>query len=332
MRYYGEDQMDILMRKLSDYLNETLGVTLNCGPWDKQILPLYLQENFDYYKGKMYISDLLEKEVLFCVYLNSQTPATVEKMLRNVSPSPDVYPVLVQDDLPGYVRRRLVQKKVPFVAPGRQLYLPFVAIDFRERNANPKKGRNHFSALTQYVFLSMLMSPHIELTQSNLAMEFNCSISTASRVFGELMSFSSVAVKRNWIGEKLLVLNDRRGLWEEAQPFLMNPVRKKYYAKLPQNVELEEYVPAGESALAKISMLAEPRVPVFAYYRAKNEHGFSEEVLYPDEPGTVQIEAWRHPVPMLGDRINPLALILSLKNCKDDRVLIALDKVEASIW
>ena len=74
-------------------------------------------------------------------------------------------------------------------------------------------------------------------------------------------------------------------------------------------------------------MLGEPRVPVYAYYAPSKTKDFFDKATYPGAPGVIELELWRHHVPLMDGKINPLALYLSLKDNKDERVQNELAKV-----
>ena len=335
---YKEDSLQYLIEQLSTYLCDTLGVRVFPHEWENDNIPLYLQENFKYYITPIYeATEVLNKKILFCIFTESQTPIAIEKFLRNVTSAPDVFPVLVQKNISSYVRRRLVEKRVPFIVPGSQLYLPFVAVDFRERIAK-EKSKSHFSAFGQYVLLrAMLEHNKHEWTQLEIADRFSCSRMTASRVFQEFIQFGVAEyLERDYRGERGLLLRDRHYIWTQAQPYLKSPVRKKIYIRGVQFQDKTNYnmlVLAGESALAEISMLVPPKIPVYAIKMELAKLAFTT-VPYPDEPGTIELELWRHPVPLTENGlIHPLALYLSLKDSRDERVQSELTKVvNELIW
>lgn len=327
---YTREKLETLIEKLSNYLYETLGVQTSPEPWGKKNIPLYLQEEFEYYVTLKYeLDEIFDKRILFCIYMGDQTPSSIEKFLRNVTSSSDLFPVLVQKNISTYLRRRLIEKRVPFVIPGSQLYLPFISIDFRERVSKERK-KIKFSAFGQYVFFGFLQERNKrEWTQFEISERFSCSRMTASRVFQEFIQFGIGDLEeRSYWGEKSLVLKDLKYSWNKAQSYFKNPIRKKVFVRNFQFQDKESIaVLAGESALSEISMLAPPRTSVYAIKMENYKSMFVVEG-YRDEPGIIELELWRHSIPLTEDgKIHPLALYLSLKDKADERLQIELEKV-----
>ena len=97
---------------------------------------------------------------------------------------------------------------------------------------------------------------------------------------------------------------------------------------------------AGESALARVSMLNEPRVPVWALQsKTWQSHKDAcprslQEIPYA-EVGSAEIELWRYPVLMPGqnESVDPLSLYLSLRDRTDERLQDAISKLlEKTLW
>jgi hypothetical protein len=58
------------------------------------------------------------------------------------------------------VRNGLVRNGVPFIVPRRQMFLPFLAVDLRERGARrPRPRRDVLSGAAQALVLSLRDSP-----------------------------------------------------------------------------------------------------------------------------------------------------------------------------
>jgi len=91
-------------------------------------------------------------------------------------------------------------------------------------------------------------------------------------------------------------------------------------------------VVAGESALAKYTLMSEPRYPVYAI--AANEwKGIQktlqlDELTYP-EPGCFALQTWRYSPDLLAEDhcVDRLSLFLSLRQESDPRIRIASDEL-----
>ena len=91
---------------------------------------------------------------------------------------------------------------------------------------------------------------------------------------------------------------------------------------------------AGLSALARLSMLAEPRLPVFAMSRAAWQASKASLVELPEAmPGACELQLWNYTPTMQleGDTVDPLSLMLSLQGITDERVQSALDALSEKL-
>src|SRR5690606_32156640 len=89
-------------------------------------------------------------------------PAAFEKQvarLRKAAMRSDDY-CLVAAEIPAYVRKRLIERRIPFVVPGRELFLPMLGQAARARQRQkPLAPVERFTPATQAVFLLALVEP-----------------------------------------------------------------------------------------------------------------------------------------------------------------------------
>ena len=231
----------------------------------------------------------------------------------------------------SYNRKRLIEQKISFVVPGKQMYLPIHGVDLRKHIKSIRSTRKKFSPSTQVLLLSVLYEwPENGITPSQLAERLGYSSMTLTRAFDEIEAWGLGDVRMEWRERVLLFEGDRKTLWERALEQLHTPVRKRVKALAPQTVQ--SLIIAGESALAHYSMLAEPPHPVYAvtpnvWKTMRLNDDITELTIH--EPGSVEIEIWKYtPGLFARDGIaDPLSLFLSLKDTKDERDEIALDEL-----
>ena len=111
---------------------------------------------------------------------------------------------------------------------------------------------------------------------------------------------------------------------------MQNPVRKVRWV-LDRHDDLPA-VMAGESALAKYTLMSEPQYPVYAM-AASDWKGIRKtlqlkELTYP-EPGCIALQTWRYGPDLLaeGHYVDRLSLFLSLRQESDPRIKIAADEL-----
>ncbi len=312
--------------QLEQYVRETLGISVTVQPWEKSTgLPQYLREHYRFYK-----MDVLGTEcvVMAATGEKEQAPGVIGKHLDQVRSRGEFEAVYARHAVISYNRKRLIDQKIPFIVPGNQLYLPILGIDLREHLKRSREKKPVFSPATQALILHVLWRKATgTITPSEIAHHLGYSPMSMTRAFDELETadigeHSVVGKKRH-----LLFSETGRPLWEKALPYLNTPVKRRLY--VASSLEINGNL-AGQSALARYTMLAEPKVPVFAFsadeWRLRMQSKKIAELVLP-EAGAFEIELWKYSPARFahGGKVDRLSLYLSLKDDIDERVQSALD-------
>lgn len=321
--------MGDLKQQFIEYLSKASGQPV---AWEMRVplkLPQYLAQRyslFDIFVGRnWYLGIFLKDKADF-------RPATFEKHLRQIMSQTvnlDGY-CLIADDLPAYIRARLVERQVNFVVPNLQMFWPELGLAMQARK--PKAGLPQVdvvSPATQAVLIGLLTSKVIKPTSAKiLAEKLGYTTMTMSRALDEIESSEIAKVERKG-RERLLFPGSVKSLWSKALPFMRNPVRETVHIEetlLPLNMR----VAAGETALATQSMLAPPREPVYALGRDnwKQIADVVEQIPVADE-GTSRVQLWRYDPALFSTagRVDPFSLYLCLKDEMDERVQSALEEL-----
>jgi DNA-binding MarR family transcriptional regulator len=233
---------------------------------------------------------------------------------------------LVLPRIPTHVRNRLVQRGVPFIVPGRQMFLPFLAIDLRERDHRPFRGqREALTAAAQAVLLGHLLGKSMQdRPLGELAVMLGYSPMTLSKVADELEAKGLCEVVREGKTRRLGFLDAGRTLWERALPILANPVRARQWVRRWEPGRAGK-VAAGLTALERYGSIADDRIPTFALWRNDVRTGLERgDIVACDVPddAAAAIECWTYDPARLadGDCVDRLSLYLSLRNAPDERV------------
>lgn len=326
-----------LPRKFEKYLSENLGIALQLKPWEQEKeLPSFLRDLYRLYECELLSSPLL---VLAPRDEEETTPATIRKHINQLQKKWKHEVLYLSHTISTYNRKRLIEQKIAFVVPGNQMYLPSLGIDLREyiRNLRTTFKKKKFSPSTQVVLLAMLYDwPTDGVTPSQLAERLGYTSMTMTRAFDEIEAASLADVSMERRERVLRFEGNKKNVWEKALNQLRSPVGKRH---IVQGItSYDSFFYAGESALARFSMLAAPPYPVVA---VSNERWKSMiltsaiTVLPMFEPGAIEIEVWTYPPEWFagGGRVDPLSLYLSLVDTKDERVEMALDAlVEKFPW
>lgn len=321
--------MHKLIDELKQYLQETLGVSVAPRPWEKsKALPQYLRDRYRFFD-----LDFLGTE---CVIMadteeGEQTPAVIGKHMEQVRTRHTVQPIYVRNRVTSYNRKRLIEQTIPFIVPGNQMYLPMLGIDLREHLTRLREKRALFGPSTQALILYVLSHNTVAtITPGEIAHSLGYSAMAMTRAFDELETagIGEIAVRG-----KLRQLNFAemgKPLWENVLPYLNTPVGKRIYVAPTMNTK--DILLAGQSAIARYTMLVEPSIPVFAL-QAK---GWKERVqrewileLPFSEMDAFEIELWKYDPNLLaqGGNVDRLSLFLSLKDSADERIQSALDEL-----
>jgi DNA-binding MarR family transcriptional regulator len=313
--------------ELGRYLEEVTGKppALRELPQGKERgVPLFLRSTY-----RPYSAHLFGRRFAFAVEQGDPggaTPLTRAKHVELLRTALGTDVALVLHGVPTHDRNRLVRRGVPFVVPGRQMYLPFLAMDLRERDHRLSRvDRKAVSAAAQAVVLRRLLGRPVEdLTLAELAEATGYSAMTMTNVGDELERLGLCAVARE--GRTRRIVFDTQGaeLWERARPLLRDPVRTTRWAR-KWSTRTKRRIVAGLSALARYTSIAEDGVLVFALwhkdYRAQVDRGEIVGCEGPDE-AEVAIECWTYDPARLadGDRVDRLSLYLALRTTSDERV------------
>jgi phosphoribosylformylglycinamidine (FGAM) synthase PurS component len=329
------------------YIKEVLGKELQLHHVTKQRLlqlPLYITETYQFLEGELYHKKLLfatpkDLESLRILQTEKQF-LKVRKIFGSV--------VLLMPQITAYNRKRLIEKGINFVVPGKQLYLPDLLIDLRENDLTERVNRKPTTLLPSAQFLVIY---HIIHRNEKWQMEDHPFKGIAEKTGYTAMAITKAIenLKEEEIvdvrGEKEKFIHfrlERPELWHDLvkRKLLVNPILKKvYFAEKPEKSFL---LLAGTSALPEYSDVNPSRQLVYAidktsYYGLLGENKLKE---INDQEGRFGLEVWKYnpnklAAELLNDTavVDPLSLYLSLQDNPDERIEMALDQIiNKFIW
>jgi DNA-binding transcriptional ArsR family regulator len=317
---------------IQQYLHDSLGFTAKIRPWPGAAkLPYFLQEAFDTRE-----LTLLGHPILLANHRAgrneglAQLKAQLNK-LRSIASLPVIY---VTDALASYERKRLVEQQVPFLVPGNQLYLPDLGIDLREYFRQTQQApATALSPATQALLIAALLHKpwRAEWKPAEIVANLGYTPMTLSRAVRELTATGIVKLERRGRDRHLNTDRKPQEVWEQAKPLLRSPVKRTVWVRPPAEWMPPKIRIAGLSALAQLSLLAEPPIPVYAvsvvHWKAAMKAGI-EELKEPRE-GCCEWQLWNYSPELLANirTVDPLSLTLSLQHETDERVQLALDEL-----
>jgi len=317
---------------IQQYLHDSLGLTARIRPWSGAAkLPYFLQDAFDTRE-----LTLLGHPILMANHRRGRNEglAEVRAQLKKLKAMANLPVIYVTDALASYERKRLVEQQVPFLVPGNQLYLPDLGIDLREYFRQTRQAPSTaLSPATQALLIAALLHKpwQAEWKPAEIVANLGYTPMTLSRAVRELTATGIVKLEHRGRDRHLNTDRSPQEVWEQARPLLRSPVKRRVWVRpttkwMPPRIRI-----AGMSALAQLSLLAEPAVPVYAVsplqWKAATKAGVEE--LMESREGCCEWQLWNYTPELLANRqtVDPLSLTLSLQHETDERVQLALDEL-----
>ena len=256
------------------------------------------------------------------LYSRDASSLTPDQVLTHVHILADIYslPMLfVFKEASREFCISLIRKRLPFIVPSRQCYIPDGLISINEKAFNKKKNRKItiLSPVSQVIFLFYLL--HREFPASVPFQQFINGLPSLSKVYvtraaQELDSIGLATITNSGHLKFLRFDAPRRELWEQAQPYLRSPVLRRVRI---ENT-LADLPLAGISALAEYSNLNDDPEQTTALY----SRDFDKSIPTFEYSGH-HLELWRYNPRMLcgeDSAVDKLSLYLSLKEDESPRV------------
>lgn len=330
--------MGIVLSKITDaalrYIHDVLGFPVPVArPWaDESQLPYFLRDEFLF--G---VVELLGQTVLLAIKRpgSKQSLGDVKTWTNKIREVSGLAVLYVTDAMASYERRRLIEQKVSFLVPGNQLYLPDLGLDLREyfrKRASPSEAALSPSAQALLIKVLLHKPWQPDWQTSKLAAAAGYTSMTLSRAVKELTALGLAEAFRVGRSQWIRFVDSPEQVWERARPALRTPVKRTVW--VPQNgvAAPKPGRIAGESALARYSLMSEPKCPVYALtvaeWKAQSDAGVKE--LPEPDARAQEWQLWSYSPAMGPDAttVDPLSLMLSFQEHPDDRIQIALDELK----
>lgn len=321
-----------LIQQAVDYLFENLELKMKAMPWKgKDKTPFYLKNTYDFFEvGLMGLSYLF----VACKFNEELPPGKVLKHWQQLQKIWGGSIVYVHHMMSSHNRKRFIQQRISFLVPGKQMYLPELAIDLREHFQQPSSVSQCFGRATQALVIYFLMiAKKGNYLPSQLAKELGYTKMTLTRAFDELEALDIFEISRKGRERTLFFFGDGQRLWEKAKPFLRTPVKKKVFIKIrKEKREIISKVVSGLNALAHRSSLNQEKLPVFAIdykcYSDLLQKSAICSVNFPEE-ADFELELWHYDPFLFSENgiADPFSVYLSLQEKLDERVESALEEM-----
>lgn len=328
------------MVKTANYINEVLGIKVLPEPipkYETSKLPFFINGIYELFQINLFDKKLLlaepkEKENFSIMRTEKNFTLLKNTLNRKV--------VLVLPELTYINRKRLIEKGINFIVPGKQLFIPELLIDLKEDFSIKQKNEGeHLLPSAQFLLIYHIIhrSDKWQLEDHSfkeIAEKINYTSMAVTKAVEDLKRHELIDItgrKEKFIKFKL----QRHELWQEAEKrkILINPVLKRIFVdEKPEIFMLKSNI----SALTEYSDINPDNFDFFAlpktkYYELREENKLVNEN---DLEGQICLEIWKYdPVTLVRELpdealvVDPLSLYLSLKEDPNDRIEMALDQI-----
>lgn len=325
------EQLDAMAEAAEAYVQRAFGQRLDLTPIAPTNLPHFVLDRYRLWSGT-----ISGRSLILMALREPRHGATTEYLKHRGVVRHQLHAdlvVLLLDKVTNAIRHQMINRQIGFLAPGAQLYIPEAFLDLRERASATTIFTNDdpISPTTQLVLLAQLHHFNAkEESLTELAHRFEVAIMSMSRTLDELEKLQ-LAKPRNEGRRRVLSMTvGGRELWDAVRDRLKSPVRKVRTV----TGEISDHIAprAGESALATLTMLAEPRSPTRAVPASHWKRFEAAHHLLPATPlddDRMQVETWSYDPTILAQNgvVDRLSLYLSVRASADERVAQAADEL-----
>ncbi len=318
--------------EIVDYIKKTTGLNVVSRNLPDEVikgLPLYL--SIGTYQ-ELYIEN---RRVILDIRKSFQgiTPDRLAKQKELLEKYFSATIVFCFEEIESYQRQRLIQKRVPFILPNRQMFIPTLLLDLKEFGTGTKSQRDNLGAISQLLVLYHLQKESIEnIPLGEITKLLPCSPMSITRATRELVASGICRIE----GSKTKVIkfsSEKKELWNISLPLLSSPVKRKiYFDDLP---ELSPRMISGEAALGHYSNLSSGEnnrsaISIKKYRLMKKLNTLPEIHLH---DGRFTVEIWNYEPGLLSNTnfVDPLSLYLAFKNDEDERIQMSLEEMIGNI-
>ncbi|PZR36177.1 MAG: hypothetical protein DI526_04270 [Caulobacter segnis] len=333
--HFAADRLERLALTAEAYVAQVFGMNLRLHDLAGEGLPYFLTDRYHFWRG-----DLQGRPAVFMVNragpLDTFDIAKHRELARRHLGVALV--VLVLERVDARVRRRLIEHRIAFLAPGAQIYVPEALLDLREgAPAKIAPQPDYLSPTAQSVVLGAMLGRFVDQQSlTDLAERFQVSVMSMSRALDELVAIG--VAEALWAGRRrrLRFAVNGRDLWNTIEPRLKSPVRKLRLVR--GQIPLDQAPLAGETALAHYTMLSPPRVErraVLASRWTGMTQALELEPAWTDEADRIELETWSYDPLVLAEDgvVDRLSLYLSIRREPDERVAqAAAQMLEDMAW
>jgi hypothetical protein len=274
-----------------------------------------------------------DKQRVFLLYPKTELDqvSTIKKHIQKLQSFDKIPVVLMLTQIAARQREGLISGGIPFIVENKQCYLPFMGTVLTQRCDAETESVEKLLPSAQMLLFYFIYSCRKEM-YSNMAVEaLGVSAMTMTRAVRQLEQIGLIQTHKTGVMKVITTEYGRKELFEKAQPYLVSPVKKVTY--LPKEMVNDALLLAGDSALAKRTMLNPPRVTCFAAENMDEWKHHIQNTLV-DENEQVALQIWKYnPRGLSNDGcVDTLSLAMCYVDDGDERVEEAVEEMMNDFW
>ena len=315
-------------------IRKNFGIEIEINPMNKpRELPLYLTNNRNFYKAKIH-------DVQFFIVEfednNKTTIVALRKQIEKYKDYINMPVVLYINNIVAEQRAALIRANIPFIAPPRQFYLPFLGIvlsNHFSKKQNSVDVTDKMMPITQSLFLYLFYNNERQIKKTDAKNFLKCTATSITRASEQLITMGLLEEFKNGTSIYMRLLDKGIGCYKKAKDYFISPVQKEIFVNiedLPENI-----LKAGETALAEKTMLSEPVIPEYAVYKnsglAKNIKEISP--LWNESRNVAKLQFWKYDPSLFATSgtVDNISIICSLLDNQDERIEMSLEELMEKI-
>ncbi|MDD3587347.1 MAG: hypothetical protein PHQ75_09195 [Thermoguttaceae bacterium] len=293
-------------------------------------VPMIIKGNYTFYKMVLNSVSLL---LMVDRHKMMLAPSGIEKYLQIVHEQTGLMTVFVTDTMPSWQRQRLIARKIQFIVPDKQLFLPSVGVVLSDKKESPFVEPQKLAHCAQEILL-MVLNGFVKapISQSELYSMFSCSRQTFYMALSELEYFAFLTKENRGKSKVLRFPPVDSSFFEQAGQYLENPVKKTVGID-KKDVVSDWMFESGMTLLSQRTMIAEQNQEERAISLTQFNKTKKQLTLLPIEVSPIILQIWsRNPLLPQCKQVDDISLYLTLKNHSDERVQMALDELKEKFY
>ena len=314
---------------MKEIINKYFDIESNIIQLDKpRNLPIYLTNKRNFYEITIFELSFIAVE------LGSNDDTSISALKKQYSKYLEAYSIpvaFIVNNISANQRNALMRSSIPFIAPPRQIFLPFLGVVLNNRFETKPKKEQYMMPVTQSLFLYLMyQNPPEGISKNEVAKHLKCSAMSISRASDQLVNMGIIREEKIGSRIRMYLSYSKDMAYEKAKGYLINPVQSEIY--ISANQLPGDAVKSEESALAEYTMINDPPFPVYAIFKNSSHIKELDEIsaLWTNESNIVKLQLWKYDPLLFVNKncVDVISLMSSMKDFDDERIEMMIEELE----